>query len=93
MCLWLRQKRNQLWNDNLQKEIGMATGDVAKMVLADCPECDEQISLKSNVVWGHQVTCPHCDAGLEVINTDPVELDWVYEESDYGYEDEDEEDW
>jgi hypothetical protein len=40
---------------------------------------------------GQQVICPNCDAELEVIETDPVELDWVYDD-DESDEDE-EEDW
>jgi hypothetical protein len=38
------------------------------------------------------VNCPNCEAELEVISTDPVELDWVYEEWDDEDEDEDQ-DW
>jgi hypothetical protein len=34
------------------------------------------------------VNCPNCEAELEVIGNDPVELDWVYEE----WDDEEEED-
>ena len=68
----------------------MVTGRAIKTTAVACPECDEDIILKSDIRWGEQVTCPHCSTELEVINTSPLELDWVYDE--YEYEDiEDEE--
>jgi lysine biosynthesis protein LysW len=62
-----------------------------RAVSAACPDCGRTIHVKSPVRIGQQVECPHCDAELEVIETDPVELDWVYEE-DVDEDDEDE-DW
>jgi lysine biosynthesis protein LysW len=46
---------------------------------AICPSCGEDIRLphSSNVRIGQRLLCPHCDAGLEVIELDPVELDWA----------------
>jgi hypothetical protein len=41
---------------------------------------------------GQEVACPHCDAELEVIETDPVELDWIYED-DVDEDDDDDDDW
>jgi hypothetical protein len=38
---------------------------------------------------GQKVICPNCDAELEVIETDPVELDWVYDDDSDEDEDED----
>jgi hypothetical protein len=38
---------------------------------------------------GQKVICPHCDADLEVISVEPLELDWAY---DWSWEDEEEED-
>jgi alpha-aminoadipate carrier protein LysW len=55
-----------------------------------CPDCDEKITLNSKpIVVGEKLTCPHCDADLEVISVEPLELDWAY---DWEWEDEDEED-
>jgi len=53
-----------------------------------CPDCDEQIVL-NRVTVGQMVTCPHCDAELQVINVDPLELDWTY---DWNWEEEEEDD-
>jgi lysine biosynthesis protein LysW len=64
----------------------------AQVVSATCPDCGKVIRLRGRVRMGQEVTCPHCDAELEVIETDPVELDWVYDEYD-GEDDEDDDDW
>lgn len=65
-----------------------------------CPDCGERVPLATPVRLGMRVTCPNCEAELEVVETEPIELDWVYED-DYEYDDEfeyddeeeDEEDW
>jgi len=63
-------------------------------VTAACPDCGKSVHLKSPVRMGQEVSCPHCDAELEVIETDPVELDWIYDEYDgEDDDDEDEQDW
>jgi lysine biosynthesis protein LysW len=54
-----------------------------------CPDCDEKIVLQSPSRLGQKLTCPHCDADLEVISVDPLELDWVY---DWAWEEEEEDD-
>lgn len=54
-----------------------------------CPECDGRLVLNPHARLGQRLTCQHCDADLEVIGTDPVEVDWAY---DWEYDDE-EEDW
>ena len=57
-----------------------------------CPDCDEKIVLQSPVSLGQKLTCPHCDAELEVISVEPLELDWVYDWS-WEEEEEEEEEW
>lgn len=42
-----------------------------------CPECDEFFTLQAHVHLGSNVTCPHCNTLLEVISTNPFELDAV----------------
>jgi alpha-aminoadipate carrier protein LysW len=59
------------------------------MARAYCPECDGRIVLESAEV-GQKLTCPHCDADLEVIGVEPLELDWAY---DWSWEDEEEEEY
>ena len=60
------------------------------MTVAICPSCGEDIKIQDNPKLGQRLLCQHCDAELEVIELDPVELDWA----DYGdYDDYEEEDW
>lgn len=59
------------------------------MAFAFCPECDRRIDLRSHPRKGQLVTCPSCGAELEVINVDPLELDWAYVEPEEDWE----EDW
>ena len=40
---------------------------------------------------GKKVVCPNCDAELEVVETEPVELDWAYDDDLDSTEEE--EDW
>jgi lysine biosynthesis protein LysW len=58
-----------------------------KMVAAICPDCGEEINLKGKIELGRQVTCPYCEAELEIVETVPVELDWRSESDDYEDED------
>jgi lysine biosynthesis protein LysW len=63
---------------------------------AACPDCGEEITLHGKVELGMEVICPHCEAELEVVETVPVELDWIYEDDEdhsYEEEEEEEEDW
>ena len=57
--------------------------------MAHCPECEAAIDLDSEIEEGQQLDCPECGAELEVVNTNPVELDVVEDEND----DEEEESW
>jgi len=51
------------------------------------------INMGTNTRLGQRLKCPSCRTELEVTWSDPLELDWVYEEDeeDYG-EEEDSED-
>jgi lysine biosynthesis protein LysW len=62
------------------------------MPSAYCPDCDEKIVLNNPRV-GQKLLCPHCDTEVEVIGTDPLDLDWAYDMSyDEDWADEDEDD-
>lgn len=62
---------------------------IQKTTMADCPDCGEKIALQGPIEIGRRVTCPNCEADLEVVETVPVELDWYYEEQP----DDDDDDW
>lgn len=63
------------------------------MRAANCPDCDNRITLEVKPEKGMRITCPFCGADLEVIGLDPVELDWYYSElDDDGWDDYDDDD-
>lgn len=58
---------------------------------AFCPACDEAITIQEKPKIGHRLRCPSCDTEIEVIDVNPVELDWAYEDEDDFYDDWEEE--
>jgi alpha-aminoadipate carrier protein LysW len=42
---------------------------------AICPECEEEVYVDSDAEQGEVVTCEECDADLELVGLDPIELD------------------
>jgi alpha-aminoadipate carrier protein LysW len=74
-------------------ELKMAT--VSKRTTVRCIDCEQPINLPFQPVVGQIITCPNCDAELEVINVNPLELDWAFfdlEEGDEDWEWEEDED-
>jgi alpha-aminoadipate carrier protein LysW len=61
---------------------------VSKKITVSCLDCERTFELSFQPVEGQIITCPNCDAELEVINVQPLELDFYYEDWD-----EDDEDW
>jgi alpha-aminoadipate carrier protein LysW len=72
--------------------------------MAHCPECEAVLDIDvEEVEEGQLVSCPDCGVELEVVNTNPVELDLAedddeeeddeddLEDEEMDYEDEDEE--
>ena len=57
--------------------------------MALCPECEAAIDLEDDVEEGAKFDCPDCGAELEVVNTNPVELDVISK----GDEDEEDGTW
>ncbi|MGH9469446.1 MAG: hypothetical protein ACRD1N_03780 [Terriglobia bacterium] len=57
--------------------------------MAVCPECDATIDVEDDEVEeGQTLDCPECGAELEVVSTNPVELNPL-EESEEGENGED----
>ena len=49
--------------------------------MAHCPECESLVDVDvDDVEEGEIVTCPECGVELEVVNTNPVELDLAEDE-------------
>ena len=46
--------------------------------MANCPECEAAIDMEiEDVEEGQRIDCPECGAQLEVVNTNPLELDVI----------------
>lgn len=48
------------------------------MNTVNCPICEERIKLSKKVSLLDRLCCPTCNALLEVINTNPIEIDWIF---------------
>ncbi len=59
------------------------------MVTATCVECDEEIEINDRPRRGLRVICPSCGAQLEVVSTNPIELDIPFDDDD-EWDDDDE---
>jgi len=57
--------------------------------MAFCPECRTAIDIEDEVEEGQMMDCPECGAELQVVNTNPVELESISSED----EEEEEEGW
>jgi len=57
--------------------------------MTSCPACEAVIDVEEeDIEEGQTMDCPECGAELEVVNTNPVELDVLEEE-----EEEEQEQW
>jgi len=52
------------------------------VAVAICLGCDEDIRFPGRPRLGQMVTCHRCGARLEVIDVNPLELDWVFDDDD-----------
>ena len=53
--------------------------------MANCPECDAEVTVGNAAVKGEIVSCPDCGAELEVTETRPLALALAPEaEEDWG---------
>jgi alpha-aminoadipate carrier protein LysW len=62
------------------------------MEAAECISCGAEIMFRESPKMGQLVKCPRCDAELEVVWLDPVEVDWPFvddydDDDDYYYDD------
>lgn len=59
------------------------------MPLAACPECEAEIHVEEDLDKGDTLRCEECEARLEVVGLDPIELDLVIEDPEEDASDED----
>ena len=50
--------------------------------MALCPQCDTAVEIDDTMEEGETIDCPECGATLELVNTNPVELDVVGDDGD-----------
>ena len=50
--------------------------------MAFCPECEAALDVEDDVEEGQRLDCPECGAELEVVNTNPLEIDLISTEED-----------
>ncbi len=44
--------------------------------VALCPDCEEEINFRTLPKQGQKLTCPNCEAYLQVVSVKPLRLDW-----------------
>lgn len=62
---------------------------VKSNIIADCPSCGERVVLDKSPRLGDFVVCRICEEKLEVIDLNPILLDFPLEDESYDYEYED----
>ncbi len=60
---------------------------------ARCPDCDETIRPRTTPRIGQKITCSTCDAELEVVGINPLELEWAIDDDWDDDFDDDDGDW
>ena len=50
--------------------------------MAFCPECHAAIDMEDDVEEGQTMDCPECGAELQVLSTNPLELEVVSNEEE-----------
>ncbi len=60
------------------------------MAIAHCPDCGRAIRIGGEPKVGVRLHCPACRTELEIVESHPVELDWVISSASW---DDDEDDW
>lgn len=79
-----------LFEDLPAEPVNLGTND---RPIVRCPLCDEKLKLPAKVRIGQLITCTGCESELEVIDTEPIQLeapyDDVYADEYIDYDDED----
>ena len=52
-----------------------------------CLDCDSKIILHTQIQVGDQCICNDCDAEFQIVNVNPAEIEWLYDDYDYGDDD------
>lgn len=66
------------------------------MPYTTCPSCDKEMPISGRPKMGDTVTCGSCGSEFEVVNTNPLELDWAekeYDDEDWDWEEDEDQDY
>jgi lysine biosynthesis protein LysW len=63
-----------------------------RMMVALCPDCEDEIELSPSTRPGQKLECPNCWSRLEVVSVEPLELSWDSGELDDAWDAWDDED-
>ena len=55
----------------------------SKVTVVECISCGDNIRITRPPKVGDFVTCHGCDEQFEIVDLDPVVIDWPYYEDDY----------
>ena len=55
-------------------------------IITDCPSCGESVILDKSPRLGDFIVCRICEEKLEVIDLNPILLDFPLEDGSYDYE-------
>lgn len=61
--------------------------------MARCPECNTLLPIPPDAALYDRLYCEECGALLEVVNLNPLELEYVFDYEDLEEEDLEEEEW
>ncbi|MBM3145708.1 MAG: hypothetical protein FJ010_12225 [Chloroflexi bacterium] len=56
-------------------------------ISVECPSCGVPVKMNANAKLGQTVTCNACQAKLEVIWLDPIELDILLDDDEQDFDD------
>jgi hypothetical protein len=63
------------------------TNTKSKKTMVECLNCSEDIYVGGNPKVGNFVTCKNCDSLFEIVDLEPISIDWPYDDDDYGDDD------
>jgi lysine biosynthesis protein LysW len=81
-----RRLLDAFWIYCAEQKIDIHVKETA-MSKAKCPMCGASVNVPAKAKEGDLVFCDACDAELEVVSTNPVELDWPLDDYEYDSED------
>jgi lysine biosynthesis protein LysW len=80
-CAGTRQGHRTNASENRKRD---SQGAITHRIRAStqCSECDEEVEIAGRARLGQKIICGHCGAALEVVATDPLEVEPAQEEDD-----------